>query len=288
MKASEIRKKSIVEYLATLGIKPASEIGRSFVFYSPWREEEEPSFHIFKNDGKFKDFGSGESGTIIDLVMRLESTDFKGALRILDEGRVISLPEFEKPTKPLKKGVEIISINDLKSEELISYLNGRCIPTKLGQRYLKQVSLRFPNSISPGKIHVVLGFKNDAGGFEFRDRWIKLSNSPKTITTLKGDKNVNYIFEGWCDFLSALVYFNIDAFDGNSIILNSLGFLGCIGPILADAEQNHLFVDHGAAADKALKGLTDNDIDFIDRREIFSGHGDFNEFLVARNCDNPK
>ncbi|KKM05763.1 hypothetical protein LCGC14_1750830, partial [marine sediment metagenome] len=36
-------------------------------------------------------------------------------------------------------GIEIVSVNDIHSDHLISYLHERCIPMSIASKYLKQV-----------------------------------------------------------------------------------------------------------------------------------------------------
>ena len=283
MDLEKIRNKSIVEYLAVLGIKPARESGRSFVYYSPWRDEIEPSLHVFKKDNKFKDFGSGERGTVIDLVMRLRSTDFKGALQILSNGEIFSLPEFEKPTKPPPKGIEIVSVNELHSDSLIAYLDKRCIPLDLARLYLKQIEFRFPHGKRPGRIYNAVGFPSDSGGVELRSSFFKVSNSPKNISTIHGDSSRYNIFEGFMDYLSALVFFKKEKFKFTTIVLNSLGYITTLIPLLNSAEMNYLFIDYGKAAEEKIAVLREDGVPVEDCRHYFAGHQDFNDFLVANN-----
>ena len=47
------------------------------------RNERTPSAKIYDNNNNFYDFGSGEGGSVIDLIMILENIDFKEACNIL-------------------------------------------------------------------------------------------------------------------------------------------------------------------------------------------------------------
>ena len=61
---------------------------------SPFREDRHPSFGIFKNDQRWKDYGTGESGDQIDLIQKLFSCEKREAVRrFLDyTGAPMSLP----------------------------------------------------------------------------------------------------------------------------------------------------------------------------------------------------
>ncbi len=44
------------------------------------------------------------------------------------------------------------------------------------------------------KIHYAIGFKNDIGGYELRNPLVKLSSSPKGITTIKNGSETVAVF----------------------------------------------------------------------------------------------
>jgi len=63
---------------------------------SPFREEKNPSFSLYRNKSGvlcWKDFSSGESGDCITLVMKLNGVDFKGALDIITNMFNLSLDQ---------------------------------------------------------------------------------------------------------------------------------------------------------------------------------------------------
>ena len=53
------------------------------LYLSPLREEHMPSFKVDYERNLWYDFGLGEGGSIIDLVMRLKRCDFAHAVRLL-------------------------------------------------------------------------------------------------------------------------------------------------------------------------------------------------------------
>ena len=283
MDIDEIKKRDLREYLATFGLKPIRETSFNYVYYSPFRAEKVPSFLVRKSKNRWIDFGNEKGGTIIDFVMESKNVGFSEAVNILKRGSIFSLPEYEKPTNPPTKGIEIVSVNELHSDNLLAYLEKRCIPLSLARLYLKQIEFRFPHGKRPGRIYSAIGFKNDSGGYELRSSFFKVSNSPKMITTIHGDESRYYVFEGFMDFLSALVYFKKEKLKFTTIVLNSLGFITTLIPILKEAETNLLFIDYGKAADEKIAILRKEGVPLEDCRYHFAGYGDFNEFLVANS-----
>lgn len=52
-------------------------------YLAPWRDETHPSLVVYTKDNRWHDFGEGKGGSVIDLIMRKEGLDFKGALKYL-------------------------------------------------------------------------------------------------------------------------------------------------------------------------------------------------------------
>jgi len=281
MELEKIKQKDIKEYLSSLGIQPCRESGQCHIYYSPFREEVEPSFYLWKNDNRWRDFGNGEHGDIINLVKELRGVNFKEALRILTEGENIVIPKFKKPTRPPKQGIEILSVNPISNNNLIGYLSSREIPVDLARIYCSQIEWRFPSGKRPGMIYTGVGFGNDSGGWELRNSFFKVSNSPKNVTTIPGEKNKNMIFEGFIDFLSALVWFKKEKFTPSVIVLNSLGYITTLIPFLKEVETNYLFIDNGKAANEKIVALREAEVPMEDCRYFLDGYEDFNDMLVA-------
>ena len=284
MEIEDIVKKDIREYLSSLGLEPKRETPFGYMYLSPFRNENVPSFQVKKSKNKWTDYGNDKHGDIIDLVMELQGVDIKEAIHILSNGETVLLPEYEKPTKPPKAGIEIVSVNSIHSKSLIEYVESRGIPIDLCRRHCSQVEFRFPNGKRPGRINEAVGFMNDSGGWELRSSFWKVSNSPKNIRTIKGTENTTLVFEGFFDLLSAYVYFEREKFKSDIIVLNSLGYLSTLIPVLKDSKMNYLFVDRGKAADEKIALLRESQVPVEDCRHYFGEEAqDFNEFLCSLN-----
>ena len=72
--------------LQQLGHKPAKEIHGELWYYSPFRNEKEPSFKINPEKNVWYDFGHGEGGNVLDFIMILyDITDISTALKQLSD-----------------------------------------------------------------------------------------------------------------------------------------------------------------------------------------------------------
>jgi hypothetical protein len=79
------RQVDLIAYLHTHGHQPASARKSTALFHSPLRDDRHPSFSVFYKDGAWKwiDYGAGEHGDGIDLVMQLRGVDFQTAVNEL-------------------------------------------------------------------------------------------------------------------------------------------------------------------------------------------------------------
>ena len=77
---------SIRDFLAWRGIQPKYERNGYGMYLSPLREERTPSFKVDYVRNLWYDFGLGEGGTLLTLVMRLERCDSREAVRRLQNG----------------------------------------------------------------------------------------------------------------------------------------------------------------------------------------------------------
>ena len=74
----------IREYLLRRGLQPHRETATHGMFLSPLRKERTPSFSVRYDKGLWYDFGLGEGGTLLQLVMRLEGCGMAEAIRRIE------------------------------------------------------------------------------------------------------------------------------------------------------------------------------------------------------------
>lgn len=273
---------SIYSFLKGIGIEPDMTTGTAWVYNSPLRSESKASFNVSKKTNKYIDFGTNKHGDIIDLVMAYYNKSMGEAIDIILGEH--SRPENTFiPEKQVKNAIEIVSMEELHSKYLLDYLTERRINLCTARTYLQEAKIRFPMSkTNPDREHLVVAFKNDSGGYEFRNRYRKVSSSPKNIRTVKGvfDNNCVELYESWPDFLSFLTHFGYEQPECNAIILNSISFLGAIIPMLKGKLVKY-YGQRDLSGDRAYRRLRAEGIAVNDKRLIFRGHKDFNEYIIA-------
>ena len=95
---------SIKDYLNSFGIQPVTEKGSYGMYRSPLREDNTPSFKVDYNVNLWCDYGTGEGGTLIDLVMKQHGCNAYGAICRLEQGNTASFSFLRE--RPARKGHE--------------------------------------------------------------------------------------------------------------------------------------------------------------------------------------
>lgn len=289
MTTEQAKQLDIVVYLEKHDIRPVKVSGHQYWYYSPFRNEHTPSFKVNRLFNLWYDFGEGKGGTLIDLGIRLESCTVKDFLITLNDchvGGKISF-SFGQPyrianSNRRKPAIKILSTHIISSPRLFQYLHSRKINVEIADKYLQEV--RYQNS---GKIYYALGFKNDLGGYELRSPFFKGSSSPKSITFIDNNVSGLSVFEGCFDFLSYLCFTGHKEHQSESfLVLNSVVFFDRQLPFMQRFREVYLYMDNDHAGDNATASALYLDSDkFIDKRNLFSGYKDFNEWWILRPPD---
>ena len=128
-----------------------------------------------------------------------------------------------------------------------------------------------------------VGFQNDLGGYITRNALMKHPNNIGIagIMTIKSANTQSIaIFEGYFDYLSAMVYYGRNAPTNTVIILNSVSNLKQAFPLILEATKINLFLDNDTAGRKAMEAIKATGKTVIDHSSIYANYNDFNEFLI--------
>jgi DNA primase len=272
---------SIVDYLASQGYHPVKTSGNEYVYYSPIRTENTPSFFVNPKKNLYQDYGK-DGGDIIKLVSELNNTDFAGAISLLSNWQpgTFTHNEFERipMDRESSSQIEIISVQAIRHQALISYLESRRIPFSFAAKYLKEVHYQ-----NKGKRFFSLGFSNDNGGWALRNERFKNCIGINGCTHLKvpGSNDVS-VFEGFFDFLSALVFNKVTLSQSSVLVLNSTSNLKAAFPILETYDHIFTYFDNDQAGKNAFQALLKRKFPIIDQSYIYEGYNDFSEFLCRK------
>jgi len=243
----------VSKYLFHLGVIPAPNyVG---LIKAPYREDNNPSFQIYRSGNSFQDYSNGEKGGVVELIKLMNhnpNLTIKEALTIFDnvvgnEPKQFDkkYTDFDKKKKKSKFKDEFVSVTDnITDIELLSYLRERRIiniPT-----WLKQVTLKRGKFLN----HYV-GLKNLAGGYNLRSSKFKKGFGKTDITvSQKGNNGRIVVVEGLFDALSWYQYYKNDTI----IILNSTSNIKKFIDIAKkkDNQKYILAFDNGIGGDLAV------------------------------------
>ena len=280
MNYEEIKRRiSIRAYLAARGIKPRWERGNRGMYLSPLRKERTASFSVSYDKNLWHDFGTGEGGSIIDLVARMEGcSEIEAARRLAigEHGMLVPIHvEALRTNEPTPSRLTILSDRELTHPALLGYLTGRGIYPAIARTYCREVRYTIG-----GKEYFAVGFRNDAGGWELRNPQFKGSSTPKNITTLNNGSDTAMVFEGFIDFLSYLSLKGNLSPSIDTAVLNSVTNLQKAVPFLARHSVIHAFLDNDDAGRKALARLEESvpSSEVIDQSVFYRDYKDLNDY----------
>lgn len=281
MDAKTINRFPIRDYLAGLGIHPAKDRGYYGMYHSPLREDRTPSMKVDYEKNLWIDYGAGDGGTLIDLVMRLERCDAGEAMRLM-ERRISGTPSFpfhenSNPVPPHREpAIKIDKVCPLQNPALITYLSERSIRIEIAREYCREVHYSVAE-----KAYYAIGFRNDAGGWELRSRYFKGSTS-KAPTTKGGGHADCLVFEGFMDYLSFMTLKGQPHLVQDVVVLNSVTNLGRAKPFIASHEQVYTYLDNDDAGRKATAELKAVCRNLSDQSGYYHQHKDLTEYLQDR------
>lgn len=274
----EAKRIDILAYLSSLGHQATKNRGADFWYLSPLRVEKTPSFKINVNLNRWYDSGLGKGGSVIgfcllyfdstipDIIQNLSgslvllrSTNYGKEKGIDDQSRIKVIDEFE-PT----------------SYALICYLKQLGIALDIAVRYCKEIRYQLYDKTWYG-----IGFKNDLGGYEIRNRYFKARSSPKGITTIQNDYEKVSVLEGFFDFLSyPTIHAELVLAETDYVILNSLSSFEKARPLLECYQKINLYLDNNKAGRNCSSYALSLCGKYKDNSSLYKDHEDLNDFLV--------
>jgi len=276
MDAKTINKFPIRDYLAGIGIHPTKDRGYYGMYRSPFRPDTEPSFKVDYRQNLWYDFGSGEGGTMVDLVMKINQCSFAEAMRKL--GANFDSFSFHGKQSSAASNTHITKVLPLASSALLGYLAERKINLDAARGQCWEVHYTVD-----GKPYFAVGFANDAGGYELRNKYFKGCISPKDITTMNDDTDTCAVFEGFMDFLSYLTLKRQQHSQNDIVVLNSVILLDRAMDFLKRHNTIHTFLDNDEAGKQTLAKIQDVCKNVIDQSGYYKNHKDLNAFLCEKS-----
>jgi len=292
----EAKQIDLVDYLTALGHRPQKIRNKDYWYLSPLREEKTPSFKVNRSLNAWYDHGIGKGGNLIDFGIHYFNCSVSNFLEHLSEYQSppISifhqpLPSHHLPASPpsfadekrerVNEGkIIILEARPLAEISLLKYLEKRNIPLDIAEKFCKEIDF-----LLYGKTRTVIGFQNNAGGYELRNPHFKGSSSPKDVTFFEHNKEQVNVFEGFFNFLSHQVIYKQDSPQlTNFLVLNSLSFFQKQRERMEQHQQIHLFLDRDSAGIKFTQEALKWSGKYIDQSNTYKKYKDLNEYLIRQ------
>ena len=274
----EAKEMDMVDYLSRLGHEPFKIRNNDFWYLSPLREEKTPSFKVNRNLNRWYDHGLGKGGNLIDFGIEYHHCAVVELLDKLSGNFSLQKPLVQplKNTNKPEPKIKVFEDFALSSCALLDYLEQRCIPVEIAQRYCREIHYELN-----GKTYYGIGFKNDSGGFEIRNPYFKGSNSPKDITTFKNGSDEAVVFEGFTDFLSfKALHKNLPENSQDFVVLNSVSFFERARPFMEQHQAIRLYLDWDAAGQNYSRRALSMSTKYIDESKLYKNHKDLNDWIM--------
>ena len=282
MDVRQMRAIPIADFLNAMGIQPQKQKGGILWYKAPYRTERTPSFKVDTNKNVWFDFGIGKGGDIFDLAGEfIGNDDFLLRAAFIAKSGACPLPALEQPQRSEKKEpvFEDIWVRPLQGVKLLGYLKERGILAEIAIPNCEEVRYRVY-----GKRYYAIGFRNEAGGLEMRNRFFKGCIPPKDISLKRNGSDACAVFEGFMDYLSAM---QLGIIASDWIVLNSVSNVEKAVKALQGYERIECFLDNDEAGRRTFQRLHDCFGEkVIDRSFLYAEHKDLNEFLLSKNVGN--
>lgn len=278
MDMRQMRAIPIADFLNAMGIQPQKQKGGILWYKAPYRTERTPSFKVDTNKNVWFDFGIGKGGDIFDLAGEfIGNDDFLLRAAFIAKSGACPLPALEQPQRSEKKEpvFEDIWVRPLQGVKLLGYLKERGILAEIAIPNCEEVRYRVY-----GKRYYAIGFRNEAGGLEMRNRFFKGCIPPKDISLKRNGSDACAVFEGFMDYLSAM---QLGIIASDWIVLNSVSNVEKAVKALQGYGRIECFLDNDEAGRRTFQRLHECFGEkVIDRSSLYADYKDLNDYLLSQ------
>ena len=281
MTRNEIKQISIRAYLDKMNIRPVKHYNYYGMYHCPYRQERNASFKVDYHKNVWHDFGTGEGGSLIDLVMKIQNCTFYAAAKKLEKeygGVQISDSGNSFSFHGNIASLTIQKIIPITHPKLTDWVQERKIALDLANRYCSEIHYQ-----NKDKVYFSIGFRNDKGGYELSSPPdFKGCISPKDITTIRNNSDRCLVFEGFWDFLSYLTIQKIERTHNDTVILNSVANVQKAMDFLQAHKEIYTYLDNDKSGQEATELIKSHCVSVNNRSEQYAAYKDLNDFLCQK------
>lgn len=276
---------SLEEVLLSLGHIPTKQNEKEAWYLNPFANESQASFKISKNLNYWYLHSEGIGGNNTAFMKKYLKASVNEVLAWAEnqnfssfQNQNISNQKLENLTKPY----EIFDVKVIQHPALLEYLESRKVDSQID--FLHEIHYRMND-----KNYFGIGFKNDSGGYEIRNKYSKICLGKKDITSIKNGSDNVKIFEGFFDFLSFKnIEKSLENKPSDCIIINSVSMISNIKNSLRIYQNIELYFDNDDAGNRAVEMIKTENQSAEDCRILYSDFKDLNDWLVHKSPSNER
>lgn len=280
MNCKQFNSISLEEVLLSLGHLPTKQNEKEAWYLNPFANESQASFKINKSLNYWYLFSEGIGGTNTDFMKKYLNASVNEVLAWVEKQSFSSFQQqsiSNQKAENLSKQYEIIEIKNVQHPALLEYLRERKVGNQT--QFLDEIHYRMKD-----KNYFGIGFKNDSGGYEIRNKYSKICLGKKDISTIKNRSESLRIFEGFFDFIS---FKNVEKFlekePVDYLVLNSVSMISKIKNSIENYENIELYFDNDEAGNRAVEMIKNENKNAEDCRVLYSDFKDLNDWMIHKN-----
>ena len=281
MNCEEVKEKiNIRTVLESVNLFPVKENRKTAFYFALDREEKVPSLSVDFVKNKAFDFGTGKSYDVISIVQQMNQCSVSEALKYLETFDFSIHNEFQNEGTKQYKEYKILNVREIQHPALVQYLKSRKVYEQ--KELVKEIEYELN-----GKKYFGVGFFNNSGGVEIRNKYSKICLGKKDVTLLKNELNSFneiLIFEGFFDYLTFKNLEKNENSNSDYIILNSTSMLFKVEETLKKYDKISLFLDNDKNGNATKKAILKKYENVEDCSLIYQKFKDLNEWFCNDDC----
>ena len=274
MNCEEVKEKiSIRTVLESFNLFPVKENRKTAFYFALDREEKIPSLSVDFVKNKAFDFGTGKSYDVISIVQQMNQCSVSEALKYLEKFDFSVENEFHNEEPMQQKEYKILNVREIQHPALIQYLKSRKVYEQ--KDLVKEIEYELNR-----KKYFGIGFFNNSGGVEIRNKYSKICLGKKDVTMVENQSSEICIFEVFFDYLT---YKNLEKKENSTsdyLILNSTAMLFKIEEMLKKYAKISLLLDNDSNGELAKSKIQNQYKNVEDCSLIYQKFKDLNEWFV--------
>lgn len=277
MNCEEVKQKvNIKVVLDSFNLFPVKENRKTAFYFALDRDEKIPSFSVDFINNKAFDFGTGKSFDVISIVQQMNQCSVSEALKYLKQFDFSIKKNEEIKQSHLSKNYQIKKVNEIQHPALIDYLKSRKVYQQ--KHLVKEIHYELN-----GKRFFGIGFFNNSGGVEIRNKYSKICLGKKYVKLINSGLNEAkeiVVFEGFFDYLT----FRSLEIEKNStsdyLVLNSTAMFFKVEETLKEYDKISLFLDNDTNGNTVKSKIQKQYENVEDCSLIYQKFNDLNEWFL--------